>query len=96
MADEVTSHGQEILSVCLRFLEIYNATFQHKPRKHEVLLDFSFLQRITGESIVQNILEVLKKQLILTLVTFVNNLKVYIQEECAVHLFCMINFLYTD
>ena len=60
MADEVTSHGQEILSVCLRFLEIDNANFQHKPRKHEVLLDFSFLQRITGESIAQNILGVLE------------------------------------
>ena len=46
-----------ILSVCLRFLEIDNANFQHKPRKHEVLLDLSFLQRITGESIAQNILK---------------------------------------
>ena len=61
MADEVTSHGQEILSVCLHFLEIDNANFQHKPTKHEVLLDFSFLQRITGVSTAQSILGVLEK-----------------------------------
>lgn len=38
-----------------------NANFQHKPRKHEVLLDFSFHQRITGESIAQSILGVVEK-----------------------------------
>ena len=56
MADEVTSHGHEILLVCLRFLEVDKDNFEHKPRKHEVLLDFSFLQRITGESIAKSIL----------------------------------------
>lgn len=61
MADEVTSHGKEILSVCLRLLEIDNVNFQVKPKKHELLLDFSFLQRITGQSIAQSILSVLEK-----------------------------------
>ena len=31
IADEVTSHGKEILSVCLRFLEIDNKNFGVKP-----------------------------------------------------------------
>ena len=48
VADEVTSHGQEILSVCLRFLEVQKGNSELKPKKHEVLLDFAFLQRITG------------------------------------------------
>lgn len=61
VADEVTSHGQEIVSVCLRFLEVHKDNFELKPEKHEVLLDFSFLQRITGESIAQGILCVLEK-----------------------------------
>ena len=38
IADEVTSHDKEILSVCLRFLEIDHANFQIKLKKHEVLL----------------------------------------------------------
>lgn len=61
IADEVTSHGKEILSVCLRFLEIDHANFHIKPKKHEVLLDFHFLQRITGKSIAEGILHVLQK-----------------------------------
>ena len=61
IADEVTSHGKEILSVCLRFLEIDHANFHVKPKKHEVLLDFHFLQRITGKSIADGILQVLQK-----------------------------------
>ena len=61
IADEVTSHGKEILSVCLRFLEIDHAKFHIKPKKHEVLLDFHFLQRITGKSIAEGILQVLQK-----------------------------------
>ena len=59
LADEVTSHSKEILSVCLRFLEV-DSSHQVKPKKHEVLLDFAYLQRITGESISKSILEVLK------------------------------------
>ena len=42
-------------------LEIDNVNFQVKPKKHELLLDFSFLQRITGQSIAQSILSVLEK-----------------------------------
>ena len=61
LADKVTSHGKEILSVCLRFLEVDKGDFQMKPTKHEVLLDFFFLQRITAKSIAQGILSVLEK-----------------------------------
>ena len=60
IADEVTSHGKEILSVCLRLLEIDHKSFHVKPKKHEVLLDFHFLERITGQSIAENILQVLE------------------------------------
>ena len=60
LADEVISHSKEILSVCLRFLEVDSSHYQVKPKKHEVLLDFAYLQRITGESISKSILEVLK------------------------------------
>ena len=59
IADEVTSHGKEILSVCLRFLEIDYAKFHIKPKKHKV--DFNFLQRITGKSIAEGMLQVLQK-----------------------------------
>jgi hypothetical protein len=48
IADEVTSHGKEILSICL---EIDNKNFHVKPKKHEILLDFQFLERITGQCI---------------------------------------------
>ena len=58
IADEVTSHGKEILSVCLRFLEIDHRNFNVKPKKHEVLLDFRFLERITGRCIAENIVKV--------------------------------------
>ena len=34
---------------CLRFIEIDHSSFQLKPTKNEVLLDFAFLTRITGE-----------------------------------------------
>ena len=61
MGDEVSCHGKEILSVCLLFLEIDHENFQKKPKKHEVLLDFCFLQRITGRHIAESILEVLAK-----------------------------------
>ena len=60
IADEVISHGKEMLSVCLRFLEIDHNNFHVKPEKHEVLLDFRFLERITGQCIVENILHVLE------------------------------------
>ena len=32
IADEVTSHGKEILAVCLRFLEIGHTNGQTKPK----------------------------------------------------------------
>ena len=57
MADEVT---KEILAVCVRFLEVDHSDFQTKPLKHEALVDFCFLTRITGESIAENILKVLE------------------------------------
>ena len=62
MADEVTSHGKEILAVCSRFLEIDHSNFQLWPQKHEVLLDFAFfLSRITGRSIAECIIQILAK-----------------------------------
>ena len=59
IADEVTSHGKEILSVCLRFLEVRTNT-EFVAKKQEVLLDFHFLERITGEKIAEGILKVLE------------------------------------
>ena len=58
IADKVTSHGKEILSVCLRFLEVRTNT-EFVAKKHEVVLDFHFLERITGEKIAEGILKVL-------------------------------------
>ena len=60
IADEVTSHGKEILSVCFRFLEIDHNNIHVKPEKHKVLLDFHFLERITSQCIAENILYVLE------------------------------------
>ena len=57
MADEVTSHGKEILAVCVRFLEVDHSDFKTKPHKHEALC---FLTRITGESIAESILKVIE------------------------------------
>ena len=57
MADEVTSHGKEILAVCVRFLEVDHSDFQTKPHKHEALVDFCFLTR---ESIAESILKVIE------------------------------------
>ena len=59
IADEVISHGKEILSVCLCFLEVRTNT-EFFAKKHEVLLDFHFLKRITGEKIAEGILKVLE------------------------------------
>ena len=60
IGDEVTLHGKEILSVCLRFLQVDPPNFRVKPEKHEVLLDFHFLERITGQAIAKGILDVLE------------------------------------
>ena len=51
---------KEILFVCLRLLEINHKSFLLKPKKHEALLDSRFLERITGHSIAENILQVLE------------------------------------
>ncbi|XP_063586880.1 uncharacterized protein LOC134764230 [Penaeus indicus] len=51
MADEVTSHNCEILSVCIRFLELKS---DEKPVIHEMLIDFAPLARITGAVIAEN------------------------------------------
>ena len=60
IGDKVTSHGKEILSVCLRFLQVDRANFRVKPEKHKVLLDFYFLERIMGQAIAKDILDVLE------------------------------------
>ena len=59
IADEVTSHGKEILPVCLHFLEVKTNT-KFVAKKHEFLLNFHFLERITGEKIPEGILKVLE------------------------------------
>ena len=53
LADEVTSNGKEILSVCLRFLEVNSTSYQVKPKKHEVLLDLNFFRGLQ-ENLFQN------------------------------------------
>ena len=58
IGDKVTSHGKEILSVCLRFLQAAN--FRVKPEKHQVLLDFHFLEHITRQAIAKDILDALE------------------------------------
>ena len=60
IGDEVTSHRKEILTGCLRFLQVDHANFRVKPEKHEVLLDFHFLERITDQAIAKGILDVLE------------------------------------
>ena len=42
-------------------LEIDHENYQHKPKKHEVLRDFGFLQRITGKHIAETVLSLLAK-----------------------------------
>ena len=44
----------------MRFLQVDHANFRVKPEKHEVLLDFHFLERITGQAIAKGILDVLE------------------------------------
>ena len=48
------------MSVCLRFLQIDHKNLGVLPKKHEALLDFHFLERITGKSIAEGILKVLE------------------------------------
>ena len=48
MADETTSQGKVVLSVCLRFLDLRDPS---EPTKREVLLDICPLQRTTGKAI---------------------------------------------
>jgi hypothetical protein len=75
MADEVTSHGKEILSVCLRFVKLINDSSTEKIlNKHEVLLDFHFLERITRQKIAEGILKVLKAMMTLILENVVDKL----------------------
>jgi hypothetical protein len=58
IADETSSNGREILSVCLRILDMSQETFAIQ----EVLLDMVDLSRITGESIAFAIRDTLKKE----------------------------------
>ncbi|KAK2558879.1 Zinc finger MYM-type protein 1, partial [Acropora cervicornis] len=59
IADETTSHGQEILSVCLRFLDFVEDPCC--PIKREVLIDLCDLTRTTGKAIATRLTESLKK-----------------------------------
>ena len=59
IADEVTDHhaNQEVLSVCVRFLDLSTDQRQIK----EVFLDFIHLKRATGEKVGQAIMSVLSR-----------------------------------
>lgn len=59
IADETTSHGREILSVCLRFLDFISDPIQ--PVKREVLIDLCDLTRTTGKSIATALLQSLNE-----------------------------------
>ena len=59
IADKTTSHGREILSVCLRFLDFVKDP--SRPIKREVLLDLCDLTRTTGKAIATPLTESLKK-----------------------------------
>ena len=54
LADEVTSHDEEHLAICARFVD-------EKKDVREEFLTFIKLERITGEKIVGNILAFLKE-----------------------------------
>ena len=56
IADETTSEGREVLSVCLRLLDPTN------PIQREVLLDLCDLPRTTGSVIAATIRESLERQ----------------------------------
>lgn len=59
IADETTSHGREILSVCIRFLDFFSDPSH--PVKREVLVDQCDLHRTTGKVIATALLERLNK-----------------------------------
>ena len=54
LADEVTSHDEEHLAICARFVD-------EKKDVREEFLAFIKLERITGEKIVENIIAFLKE-----------------------------------
>ena len=58
MADETTSQRKEVLSVCLRFLNLRDPS---EPTKRQVLLDICPLQRTTGKAIATAIQDSLLK-----------------------------------
>ena len=60
IADEVTDRhaNQEILSLCLRFVDTTN---RQKPHIKEVFLDFLHLERTTGQKIAESIQSLLEK-----------------------------------
>ena len=59
IADETTSEGWEVLSVCLRLLDFADPT---NPIQREVLLDLCDLPRTTGSVIAATIRESLERQ----------------------------------
>ena len=59
IADETTSEGREVLSVCLRLLDFADPT---NPIQREVLLDLCDLPRTTGSVIAATIRESLERQ----------------------------------
>ena len=57
LGDEVTFQGEEILSVCLNFVDMSSTS----PKNKCPLLELGALERITGEGIGQNTPDTLKK-----------------------------------
>ena len=55
MADEVTTHNSEVLSLCIRFVDSSNEI-------REEFLTFSKVQRITGESLATEIQQILQSK----------------------------------
>uniref|UniRef100_UPI00358F763F 52 kDa repressor of the inhibitor of the protein kinase-like n=1 Tax=Myxine glutinosa TaxID=7769 RepID=UPI00358F763F len=53
IADETTSQGREVLSVCIRLLDFL--ADPSKPKKREVLIDICDLERMTGQTIAKAI-----------------------------------------
>ena len=60
IADETTSQGRLVLSICIRLLDFHGDP--SNPSKREFLLDICDLPRSTGEAIANVIRETLKKQ----------------------------------
>jgi hypothetical protein len=72
IVDESTSNDQEILSVCLRLLDLITEPL--KPTKREVLIDLCDISRTTGEAIATAIRSSLERHRIDLLIAVVRHM----------------------